>query len=424
MNMKRLSILLVIFLSGLCTVRARHLSQPVFEGQILFASYQRQRPYRIPAIARSQKGELLAVSDDRYCGADIGYGRVDLVYKVSKDNGRTWSETDILLLEGDGIDTSNTCGYGDAAVCADRTSQRIMLMAVSAPKGGICWRAAQRGVITWGSPDGKGGWKWETPIDIKDEIMALIPSDRINYFVGSGKISQSRIVKKGRYYRVYVALWTTNGYAGDGLTNYVIYSDEFGKPGSWKLLGEQTVRPIPGGDEPKAEELPDGSVVLSGRKSYGRYYNIFRFSDKTFTTGQWGTPVASHDVPDGLRWGANSTNGEIMVVKAKHRKTRRMVHIAMQSAPAGDSRTHVSLWYKMLDTPVSYSTPLLFSQHWVKGKEFTQGSSAYSTMTLQKDGRIGFFYEDGTRGADYDMKYVPVDISELEGLDDYCVLRE
>ena len=59
-----------------------------------------------------------------------------------------------------------------------------MLMAVSAPKGGVCWRASQRGVITWGTPDGKGGWKWETPIDIKDEIMALLPADRINYFVG------------------------------------------------------------------------------------------------------------------------------------------------------------------------------------------------------------------------------------------------
>ena len=254
--------------------------------------------------------------------------------------------------------------------------------------------------------------------------MALLPADRINYFVGSGKISQSRIVKKGRYYRVYVALWTTNGYAGDGLTNYVIYSDEFGKPGSWKLLGEKSVRPIPGGDGPKAEELPDGSVVLSGRKSYGRYYNIFHFADKTWTTGQWDEPVASHDVPEGLRWGANSTNGEIMVVKAKHRKTGRVVPIVMQSAPAGDGRTQVCLWYKLLDKPETYSTPQRFSQHWVMGKEFTRGSSAYSTMTVQKDGRIAFFYEDGTRGADYDMKYVPVDISELQGLADYRLLRK
>ena len=422
--MKRIFLLLALCLTGFGVTRAADTPQTDHEGQILFATYQRQRPYRIPAIATTRKGELLAISDDRYCGADIGYGRVDLVYKVSKDQGRTWTADDILLLEGDGVDASNTCGYGDAAVCADRTSQRVMLMAVSAPKGGVCWRASQRGVITWGTPDGKGGWKWETPIDIKDEIMALLPADRINYFVGSGKISQSRIVKKGSYYRVYVALWTTNGYAGDGLTNYVIYSDELGKPGSWKLLGEKNVRPIPGGDEPKAEELPDGSVVLSGRKSYGRYYNIFHFADKTWTKGQWDEPVASHDVPEGLRWGANSTNGEIMVVKAKHRKTGRVVPIVMQSAPAGDSRTQVCLWYKVLDTPETYSTPQRFSQHWVMGKEFTRGSSAYSTMTVQKDGRIAFFYEDGTRGADYDMKYVPVDISELQGLADYRLLRK
>ena len=164
--------------------------------------------------------------------------------------------------------------------------------------------------------------------------------------------------------------------------------------------------------------------MLSGRKAYGRYYYIFDFADKTWTTGQWDEPVASHDVPEGLRWGANSTNGEIMVVKAKHRKTGRVVPIVMQSAPAGDGRTQVCLWYKVLDTPETYSTPHRFSQHWIMGKEFTRGSSAYSTMTVQKDGRIAFFYEDGTRGADYDMKYVPVDISELQGLADYRLLRK
>ena len=389
--------------------------------QNLFYTIEHDRPYRIPAIAKANNGDLIAISDDRFCGADIGYGRVDLVYKVSHDNGKTWSAKDIMLAQGNGHNDSNTCGYGDAAVCADRSSDKIMLMAVSAPNGGTCWTAKQRGVITWGNPQPDGTYTWDTPIDIKDEIMSLLPSDRINYFVGSGKISQSRIIKKGDYYRVYVALWTTNGSAGDGLTNYVIYSDHLGKPGTWHLLGEKNVRPIPGGDEPKAEELPDGSIILSGRKSYGRYYNIFRYTDATHTTGTWSTPVATHDVTDGLKWGANSTNGEIMVIKARHKHTGLPVHIALQSAPAGNSRSHVTIWYKILNTIADYINPETFSQHWTKGIEVTPYGSAYSTMCLQADNKIAFFFEDSKSGAGYDMVYQPIALDQLAGLEDYVI---
>lgn len=394
------------------------------DTQILFRTFGRSRPYRIPAITQTRNGQLIAISDDRFCGADIGYGRVDLVYKVSKDNGQTWSPDDIILAQGDGIDSSNTCGYGDAAVCADRTSDKIMIMCVSAPNGGTCWTARQRGVITWGTLQKDGNWLWDKPVDIKDELMALLPSDRINYFVGSGKISQSRIVKKGKYYRVYVALWTTNGGGGNGLTNYVIYSDEFGKPGSWKLLGEQTVQPIPGGDEPKAEELPDGSVILSGRKPYGRYYNIFTFTDNTYTTGQWATAVASHSVTDGLSWGANSTNGEIMVVKAKSKTTGAETSIVLQSAPAGNNRSLVSIWYKILDSKAKYSNPAVFSQNWTKGMQVSDYGSAYSTMCVQQDGKIAFFFEDSKSGANYDMVYQPIALDQLQGLSDYTLLME
>ena len=333
----------------------------------------------------------------------------------------TWSVNDLILAQGDGNNESKTCGYGDAAICADRTSDKVMVMAVSAPNGGTCWTAAQRGVITWGTLQDDGTWKWEVPVDIKDELMALLPTDRINYFVGSGKISQSRIVKKGDYYRVYVALWTTGA---DGLTNYVIYSDEFGKPGSWQLLGSKSVRPVPGGDEPKAEELPDGRVVVSGRKSYGRYYNIFKFKDETYTTGYWGTAVASHSVDGGLSWGGNSTNGEIMVVKAKNRTTNAETHIVLQSAPAGNDRSLVSIWYKLLDNSNKYATPTAFSQNWTKGMQVSDFGSAYSTMCVQADGKIAFFFEDSKSGAGYDMVYQPIALSQFAGLEDYEIVME
>ena len=51
--------------------------------------------YRIPAIttvaAGPHKGRLIAVNDYRYCGGDIGAGRIDLHMSYSDDNGQTWS---------------------------------------------------------------------------------------------------------------------------------------------------------------------------------------------------------------------------------------------------------------------------------------------------------------------------------------------
>lgn len=49
------------------------------------------KPYRIPALAQTFEGTLLAVSDHRPCWADIGFGEVDLKIRTSKDY-KNWSE--------------------------------------------------------------------------------------------------------------------------------------------------------------------------------------------------------------------------------------------------------------------------------------------------------------------------------------------
>ena len=134
--MKRIFLLLALCLTGFGVTRAADTPQTDHEGQILFATYQRQRPYRIPAIATTRKGELLAISDDRYCGSDIGYGRVDIVGRISTDNGVTWGDQ-FNVAVGDGDNNSNTCGYGDAAIVADRESNKVLVLAVCGKT--VCW---------------------------------------------------------------------------------------------------------------------------------------------------------------------------------------------------------------------------------------------------------------------------------------------
>ncbi len=377
------------------------------DARWLFQTYGKGRPYRIPSIAKAKNNDLIAISDDRFCGNDIGYGKVNIVYKVSHDNGKTWSE-ETMLAEGDGNNNSRTCGFGDAASVADRTSDKVMVMCVSAPNGGTCFKSAQRSSILWGEPNSDGTWKWTTPIDIKDEIMALLPNDRVNYFVGSGKLHQSRYIKVGDYYRVYAALWTSDG---SDLKNYVVYSDNFGAAGSWKLLGTADVCPGPNGNEPKCEELPNGDVLLSARQPYHRLHNIFHYTNAETGEGSWGTSATGINNNDG----PNGTDGEILIIEAKNKETGNKEWIGLQSAP-NNGRANVSMWYKVLGSAndnTKYSTPAEFGKGWTLSKQFADYSSCYTTMCVQADKRIAFFYEDGQSGAGYDMVYMPLTLESV-----------
>ena len=390
-------------------------------AQYLFKTYDSYKvPYRIPGIATTRKGHLIALCDRRYCGADIGFGKIDIVARTSRDNGRTWGP-DTVVQRGSGIEGADNCGYGDVAVVADRTSNRILCMSVT---GNVAYFRATRQqpnrIARWYSND--GGKSWTAAEDVTDQFYGLgqyegrglFPNTE-TMFIGSGRICQSRLVKKGKYYRVYCSVLTMTGPERKAC-NYVIYSDDLGQ--TWEVLGspQRTVEDSPcvGGDEPKCEELPNGDVVLSSRKWYGRYFNVYHFDH--FATdqkaGSWGTCVASHDVQGGIKVGANSCNGEIMLIDAREVGTKRPVKLMLQSLPCGDQRTRVGFWFKEI-IPNGIYSPRAFAAAWTKGLEVSAINSAYSTMTLQKDGRIGFFYEEEPN--DYSMVYVPLSIAQITG---------
>ena len=72
--------------------------------QRLFETVEGKIPYRIPAIATTKNGTLIAVADYRYCYSDIGFGPVDLHYRLSHDNGLTWGEERVMA-DGTGDET-------------------------------------------------------------------------------------------------------------------------------------------------------------------------------------------------------------------------------------------------------------------------------------------------------------------------------
>ena len=376
------------------------------------------KPYRIPAIATAPNGHIFAIADHRPCGNDIGYGEVDIMCRISEDNGATWSD-EFCIADGQGGDTNEmTTGYGDAAVVADRESNKLLVMMVCGKT--VChdgrWdkskigdtdatavNRAARIYLTYNETTGE--WEKSEIVEMTDHIYSLFLDGETptvtSMFIGSGKICQSRVVKKGDYYRLYCSMWTRDG------GNRVIYSDDFG--GTWNVLGTIADRPASGGDEPKVEELPDGTVVLSSRKYNGRYFNLFKFADDSYTTGTWGTVVSSNDVTDGLSFGGNSTNGEIYKVKAIHKESGRICDLMLQSIPTGSGRDNVGVYYKELDA--AEYTPTTIAQNWTKGKHVSDKSSCYSTMIMQEDGRVAFLFEEAP--GSYSIVYIPYTLEDL-----------
>jgi hypothetical protein len=231
-------------------------------------------------------------------------------------------------------------------------------------------------------------------------------------FIGSGRIMQSKRTKVGDYYRLYACMLARD--KDSNFCNFVVYSDDFGS--NWKILGDVNVPGVPkNGDEPKTEELPDGSIILSSRTKNGRMYNIFKFTDTEKAKGSWGESVFSGAENQGVAAIDNSCNGEIMILPVWRNSDNKKMHLALQSIPFGPQRTNVGIYYKELADASDYATPADFAKDWDGRYQVSEIGSAYSTMILQEDGQIAFFYEEDTHqagaGGGYTMVYksFPVD---------------
>lgn len=386
------------------------------------------KPYRIPAITTALNGDVIAVADNRPCGNDIGYGEVDIKVRISKDNGATWS-TEAFLANGDGdesriTDSDNTnnyaYAYGDAAIVADRESNKVVVFCVAGKT--VCHNGNYIPDSDSSNPnrvakvvgtynESTSAWEWTEPVEVTEAFYSPFVSETDgvktatvqSLFIGSGRIMQSRVVKKGAYYRLYAALWTKNN------GNRVVYSDDFGD--TWNVLGTIADRPASSGDEPKCEELPDGTVVLSSRRGNGRFFNLFTFAsttgDDAYTSGTWGT------VTTGINNSDSGTNGEIYLLKGvMDQKTGLKKDVMLHSVPLGSGRNNVSIWYKEIDPNTTY-TPATFAADWTFGKQVSFRGSAYSTLTWQNDGRIGFLFEEEPGG--YCIIYCPITVAEATG---------
>lgn len=390
-------------------------------------------PYRIPALVETVNAdgekELIYFGDKRHCGMDIGWGssatafgssyyRIDIVARRSTDGGASWTAEETIQ-QG-----TASCGYGDVAVVSNHENPKeIMFMAATG--------SVKYGASTYSNPlkttrfySSDGGQNWSTT-NMTSSMYSLISnaySSMTALFFTSGRICQSKHIKVGDYYRIYSALCVYNG---SGSNAFVVYSDDFGA--SWNVLGGGIA--VSGGDESAVEELPNGNVLISSRKTSTpsstntgrRYFRVFEYDDiesveEDEADGSWEANTYS-----GIQWGGSwkGTNGELLLVPAQD-ANGDVCYIMLHSVPYGtgitNGRDNVSIFWKKLSSDEITSASEFSGTSWNRYSVSTT-TSAYSTMILQHDGTVSIAYEENQWGysesSNVDYRVAPTASGDL-----------
>ena len=302
--------------------------------------------YRIPALATTNTGRLIAVCDARYgTTADLP-NDIDLVIRKSDDNGDTWSPRETIV-------NSGLIGSGDPQILIDKETGDIFIF--YAYKVG--WTSPVDEIRYIKSTD--NGDTWSAPINIKS--MIFDPSG-INMWAGPSNGIQMR---NGRL----VAPFSLNAIGPvDSIQSCFIYSDDHG------LTWQRSVSPTGTGlEEPTIVELNSGDLMINARSRRGVARRAI-----TYTQGNGVNWTATWDHPDlwdPIVQGSCIRYTSIIDGYAKDRllfsNPRHMSNRENLSVYLSYDEGNTWSWYKVLDP----------------------NGSAYSSMTILDNGDIGILYE-------------------------------
>ena len=300
--------------------------------------------YRIPAIVTAPNGDLIATIDERVpsCG-DLKWSKdINIVMRRSEDNGKTWSVIESI------VDFPFGKSASDPSMIVDQITKEIFLfynyMNLDTEKD-IYYLHVMK------SAD--NGKTWSEPKDITSQIAK--PEWHGDFkFITSGRGIQT---SDGKLLHCMVNL-------NSGM--HLFGSDDHGE--TWFLIDT----PIAPADESKVVELVDGSWMVNARgndKKGVRYIHTSSDEGKTWTTKaepQLTDPGCNASIVRYTAIKDGYTNNRLLFANANSEKGR-----------------------KNMTVRVSYDE----GKTWSDGKTIYKGPSAYSSLTILKNGDIGLFFE-------------------------------
>lgn len=328
---------------------------------------QRNTHYRIPALLTLPNGDILAFADKRYNGAGDLPNRIEVMVKISTNNGTNWTDEKRVTP----ISTSTMDGNGDTGCVLDRKTGDVLAL-VAAGQGFL--KSTSNDPIRIKVVRSKdGGESWLAPVDITSQVYGAGCKDltRRNWqaaFVTSGNGLQMR---NGRIIFVLNVRQTTSAF----VENYILYSDDGGY--KWRVSRGSPKNPR-GGNEAKVVELNDGSLLMHIR------WTPNRLQSRSYDYGEtWTEATVIGSLP------ASSSNGDLIVytsTKNGYDKDRLITLVdsrAWNGKPSG--YPGVPVFY------VSYDE----GYTWSNSRKLYPNNAGYSSLAILKDGSIGILAELG-----------------------------
>ena len=327
--------------------------------------------HRIPALTTATNGWIIAAWDGRPETCQDAPQANSIVYRISKDGGKSWTPIQTALA---GTPGATKVGFSDPSFVVDRTTGTIFLFSVKSFDAGLF--QSQLGT----DPNARNilhahvveshdnGQTWVNPRTITDQVTAGYEGQWFTRFASSGEGIQLRYgAHAGRLIQQYAV-------ANSGSTSLMavsVYSDDHGatwKPGA----------PSEGSaDENKVVELSDGRLLLNSR-----------------TQGTAGQRLEAISYDGGQTWGPFRHNWDL----TDPRNNASIIR-AYPNAPQGSARARVLLFSNADSSSARANGTIRVSYDdgftWNEGKVFESGDMAYSTLHALNDGTWGLLYETG-----------------------------
>ena len=327
--------------------------------------------HRIPALTTAANGWIIAAWDGRPETCQDAPQANSIVYRISKDGGKSWTPIQTALA---GTPGATKVGFSDPSFVVDRSTGTIFLFSVKSFDAGLF--QSQLGT----DPNARNilhahvveshdnGQTWVNPRTITDQVTQGHDDQWFTRFASSGEGIQLRYgAHAGRLIQQYAVANT----GSTSLMAVSVYSDDHGatwKPGA----------PSEGSaDENKVVELSDGRLLLNSR-----------------TQGTAGQRLEAISYDGGQTWGPFRHNWDL----TDPRNNASIIR-AYPNAPQGSARARVLLFSNADSSSARANGTIRVSYDdgftWNEGKVFESGDMAYSTLHALNDGTWGLLYETG-----------------------------
>jgi sialidase-1 len=332
------------------------------QTELFVAGRDGYHTYRIPALAVSTNGTLMAFCEGRKNAAS-DTGKIDLLLKRSSDKGRSWSAQKVVWSDGE-----NVCGNPTPVV--DRVTGTILLLMTwnlgsdhEKAIGSGTSQDTRRVYITQSEDD---GLTWSKPKEITSVVKrpewrwyATGPGNGIQLVRGPFK---DRLVIPANHTEA-----SANGRAAS--RSHVIYSDDHGQ--TWKIGGveeEQT-------NESAVVELNDGSL-LHNMRSYRPEHRR--------------AVASSRD--GGITWSPVTLDQALVEPICQ-------ASLLRYSWPGDGQRSRILFANPASTNREAFTIRLSYDEGatWPISRVLHAGPAAYSSLAVLPEGSIACLYERGTR---------------------------